>query len=308
MLAKTNLLQLRFNKRRKTTGHYELRRYWPLLNFNYGQKTQGGAYNTTEITQDLDFLQGISQDGQPWVVRVAMSNYQYSPGVNTSKQLALDILARGGIPMWGVGHPGFGQIKDTTWEAYVNAVLDAAAWAQANGIPIFSLGNEIEYGETVYGWLTNSVAKIHQLNTDVQLVYSGITSYQMAQSAKEWAGAPNGWIQLGKGGIGQLGYNAYGDKNLSQSAARTQWQNRINDLNSNALLDEVTEWSYSENTSSQPTPPTLQAQADEVAVRRNFLIEKNVRSFAFCYSWDNHWSMKGKPCMDELTKQVYIEG
>lgn len=277
-------------KKKLTSINYQ--RISPLLNFNYGQNTQDGSFDAAEIYTDLDFLHDVSQDGSDWWVRVQMSAYNYTSGVDRSKQLANEVISRGGKVMWGVSHPT--GINDASWAAYTAAVMTAAGYANTNNYDVFSLGNELEYTA-----VTDIVAKIISLNADVKASYpSLVTAYSMAQSAKEYTGASSGWISTGKGTIDLLCYNAYGDNNLSQAAALSQWQTRIDDLLDAFPTLQVTEWSYAEGTAR---PADEEAEAVEIATRRSFLSDRGVLNYVFTYRWDTqHWSLHRKPAMDQL--------
>lgn len=222
----------------KLPGQVTYQVKWSGIAMNYGQDTQGGAYNSYIINRDLDrmYSMGIRR------LRLAMSNYEYTDGVDTSKTLALAALAKGFEVEWGVGHPG--DLDDASWADYVTGVLAAASWAQSNGITAFSIGNEIEYRETTSGSpLTDSVSKIKALATSVQAVFtSGDVLYAMAQSSMEFDASAltseqdpydvktNGWLATGKGNIDKLGYNVYGDANQTTEQAKTQVINRTQDL------------------------------------------------------------------------------
>jgi len=258
-----------------------------ILAFNYGQDTQGGVYNTTIINNDLDkmFTYGVRK------LRIAMSDYTSTTGVNTSKTLALAAVARGFYTVWGISIHGFAGATDGNWSDYVAAVLVAADWAWANGIHEFQLGNEIEYSETSAGTLTNSVQKIKDLAALVHDHFpaDGVTrfvSYACAQSSMDYTGAPGGWIATGKGPyIHKLGYNAYGDP-ADLATNRAQWETRITDFY-NAFGDEMymSEW----NIGGGPQFPTSETdQAIEIGSRLDFLIALGIKTaYFFCYRWDN---------------------
>jgi len=251
------------------------------LAMNYGQDTQGGVYNTAQINEDLEKMwdMGIRK------LRIASSNYTYTAGVNTSKTLALAAKARGFYIIWGVSHPP-GTLSDAGWAAYTSEVNSAADWAEINGVDEFNIGNELEYLETTYTILTNSVSKIKTMATDVKTHFSRIVSYAMAQSSKEYQGAPSGWIASGKGDIDLLGYNIYGDNGLTIAQGKTQFETRITDLYTafGAGL-YISEWNIGTG--------TLWGASDTergviITERLDFMLGLGISVFYFfTFRWDN---------------------
>ena len=122
-------------------------------------------------------------------------------GFNDAQAEALALFARqrgfyvisGGE--WGVLDPA--QLPD-----YRTAVLRQARWAQANGIPQFSVGNEQEdrlSGLSEAQWADTVVA----LAAEVHAVYSGTVSYETPRNRAD------AWAKVDLGRLDLLGLNMY---------------------------------------------------------------------------------------------------
>lgn len=252
---------------------------WTGLNFNYGHDTQIGvitATRTQQINADLDNFKamGIKK------IRVAMNYFGYSFGITAVKAVVVAAKARGFYVIWGVDGSGFAWHTDLNWRSYVNAVKLNAAWAQANGVDEFMVGNEIEYSQTVTGQLTNAVPKIKKLAAEVKNnIFFRTVSYAVAQDALE-----SEWIAEGKGYLDKLGYNVYGS-----NGDFTDWQNKIttfyNAFGSNMYISE---WNLHATWSSFPQPESAQATAIETRAQWLQDTYPTLEHFFFTGRWDDN--------------------
>jgi hypothetical protein len=112
----------------------------------------------------------------------------------------------------------WGTFSQSQLSQYENAAKQEAAWAQANGVTRFSLGNEQEYrlnGVSQSTWASD----LRAIATAVRTVYSGTLSYETSGDfAQEWQ-------NQSLGSIDYLGLNLYNSYYPSNASAL---QNEIN--------------------------------------------------------------------------------
>ncbi|HZK41199.1 MAG TPA: hypothetical protein VFC91_06580 [Atribacterota bacterium] len=129
-------------------------------------------------------------------------NYLNTTEVNGSKAAVLAANAKGLKFIWGVGSSA---ITSSNWPTFRQAILDAATWAQANGVYEFQLGNEEEYhvdGTTMT--IAQIITNLKSVATDVQKIFTnGNVSYSC------WQDSIDDWITAGKGDIDILASNIY---------------------------------------------------------------------------------------------------
>lgn len=137
-----------------------------------------------------------------------------------SKAAVIRAIAKGANVIWGVNT---GEITSDSWATFRLASLDAAQWAQDNGVYEFQLGNEQESqvdGTTITG--TQLIANLKSLATEVQAIFTrGNISYSYA-----W-GYLGDWIAAGKGDIDIIAGNIYMGANGSYGDG---WKNDITKL------------------------------------------------------------------------------
>jgi hypothetical protein len=157
-----------------------------------------------------------------------LRDYQDTTNVDGSKAAVLAANAKGLKFIWGVSSNSFNNpdytITSTNWLDFRAAILDAAQWAQDNGVYEFQLGNEEELhidGTTMT--ITGIITNLKSVATDAQEIFTnGNVSYSC------WQGSIDDWITAGKGDIDVLASNVYigGEGYYSGN----EWKTRITNL------------------------------------------------------------------------------
>ncbi|GAH70994.1 unnamed protein product, partial [marine sediment metagenome] len=151
-----------------------------------------------------------------------LRNYLDTDGVNASKAAVIAANAKGIKSIWGVTSGGT-TITSTNWADFRQAILNAAQWAQDNGIYEFQLGNEEEYhvdGTTMT--VAQIIINLKSVATDVQAIFTnGNISYSC------WQNTIDDWVVAGKGNIDILASNVYMGGNGSYGKI---WKTRITNL------------------------------------------------------------------------------
>ena len=152
------------------------------------------SYVDTLLTNGFEYL------------RMDIPNYQ-DESLTYSKAHLPGIIAKGAKVIWGVtSNPGDDEdytITAENWPTFRQAILDAAQWAQDNGVFEFQLGNEEENhvdGTTMTA--AQIIINIKSVATEVQKVFTnGKISYSCIDT--------NSWIAAGKGDIDIIACNIY---------------------------------------------------------------------------------------------------
>lgn len=135
-------------------------------------------------------------------IRVEVGSYGYAEPLQHSKEAVVRAKNAGAYVFWGVSGD---SITASNWPDQRIAILDAAAWAQANGVDEFAIGNEEEYkvdGTTIT--VAQVQANLKSVATEVQSIFTrGPVSYN---TSKDFL---YDWISLGKGNIDTFGLNLY---------------------------------------------------------------------------------------------------
>jgi hypothetical protein len=151
-----------------------------------------------------------------------LRNYLDTENVNDSKAAVLAANAKGLKFIWGVSsNPTI--ITATNWPTFRLAILDAAKWAEDNGVYEFQLGNEEENhvdGTTMT--VAQIITNLKSVATDVQAIFTnGKISYTCSSDYI------SDWINSGKGDIDILASNVYmgGD-----GVYNDNWKTKIDNL------------------------------------------------------------------------------
>lgn len=138
-----------------------------------------------------------------------LRDYQDTINVNGSKAAVLAANAKSLKFIWGVSSNSFNNpdytITSTNWLDFRAAILDAAQWAQDNGVYEFQIGNEEEYhvdGTTMT--VAQIITNLKSVATEVKKIFTnGNVSYSSGSSFID------DWIAAGKGDIDILASNVY---------------------------------------------------------------------------------------------------
>lgn len=142
-------------------------------------------------------------------LRLDIPDYQYAPVVEQSKAHVIKAVAAGARVIWGVSSNSSNNsaytITAANWSLFRQAILDAAQWAQDNGVYEFQIGNE-EESHNDDTTLTDAQLRdnLKSLATGVKAIFTnGNVSYSCR------ALDVDDWISLGKGDIDILAANIY---------------------------------------------------------------------------------------------------
>jgi hypothetical protein len=177
-----------------------------------------GLYSSQENYIDTLLTNGFTE------LRIDIPDYQNTSWLAGSKAALPGIIAKGVKVIWGVSCGAEKTITAANWPAFRLASLDAAQWAQNNGVYEFQLGNELE-GKNDDTTLTDVqlIANLKSLATEVQAIFTrGNVSYSCFHSNID------DWVSAGKGDIDLLASNVYrewGVRNTPHS-----WEDAIDAL------------------------------------------------------------------------------
>ena len=133
-----------------------------------------------------------------------LRNYLNTTEVNASKAAVIAGNAKGLKAIWGVSTNSI-IITAANWADFRAAILDAAQWAQDNGVYEFQIGNEEEGkvdGTTIT--VAQLIANLKSVATDVQAIFTrGDVSYSCYHENID------DWVSAGKGDIDILASNVY---------------------------------------------------------------------------------------------------
>jgi hypothetical protein len=188
---------------------------------------------STDNTSEFDSYVDTLLANEFTEIRVDCSTWNAPVRVARTKTAATSAVAKGAKVIWGVnqwdgtsdGYAEFPPITAANWEDYRQALLDAAKWAQDNGIYEFQLGNEDEVqidGTTMT--VDQFIANLKSVATEVKEIFTNgnishpcITTY-----------IPN-WIAAGKGDIDILASNVYrGGNGVYNDGWKTDITNLLN--------------------------------------------------------------------------------
>lgn len=212
-------------------------------------------------------------------LRIDIPYWGDTGAVEISKSAVIRAVSKGAQVIWGVSS-GAGTITEANWPAFRQAILDAAQWAQDNGVYEFQLGNE-EEGNIDGSTMTEAQIRnnIKSVATDVQAIFTrGKISYSCEQDSV------SAWIGIGKGDIDILAFNAY----MGGTEFNDNWKNVI----TNAVSAFGSEGTYL--TEFAPSAVSLNSYSTDESIQAaavNTMIEYikasgMTRALSFCY-YDN---------------------
>jgi len=177
-------------------------------------------------------------------IRIDIPDYQNTTVLNKSKATVINAVAKGAKVIWGVSSNALNNADYTitaeNWPTFRQAILDAAQWAQDNGVFEFQLGNEEELhvdGITITA--DDIITNLKSVATDVKAIFTnGNVSYSC------WGGSIDDWITAGKGDIDILASNIYkGGEDYYGDDWKTLIANLINAFGSDGTY--ITEFNLS---------------------------------------------------------------
>ena len=269
----------------------------------YPQKWSGlgmglfSTYNTSEFDGYVDILlaNGFTE------LRIDIPDYQNTVCLEQSKAAVIVAITKGAKVIWGVSsNPTV--ITAENWVNFRQAILDAAQWAQDNGVYEFQIGNEEEYhvdGTTMT--IAGIIANLKSVATEVKQIFTnGNVSYPC------WQGSIDDWITAGKGDIDILASNVYigGEGYYSGN----EWESRITNLvnafgvNGTYITEFGPSWSSLDNYSTDET-----VQATALTEMIEYIKASGItRAFYFCYQSDNFGALKNDGTYRLLWNQALL--
>jgi hypothetical protein len=115
---------------------------WQGFCVNYGHQSPNNPYDWSQVDNDFLLLKAI---GCTWI-SIAMPPYGDAiPGGNHSSQLLAIRAKQAGFKVaWGTVARNSDTYNNAAFASYLNEIGNAAAWAHANGIDEWHMGNEHE--------------------------------------------------------------------------------------------------------------------------------------------------------------------
>jgi hypothetical protein len=222
-------------------------------------------------------------------LRIDIPDYQNTVWLANSKATLPGIIAKGAKVIWGVSSNAYNNVDYTitteNWPTFRQAILDAAQWAQDNGVYEFQIGNEEEshcdrLNPDATMKIPQLIANLKSVATEVKSIFTrGNVSYSCAHDYI------NDWISAGKGDIDILASNIYkgGGGNYSETVWKTEIDNLINGFGADGT--SITEFNLSwSNINDYSTDEAVQAVALTEMIE---YIKASGITRAFYYSWKN---------------------
>ncbi|MHB1334867.1 MAG: DUF4214 domain-containing protein [Candidatus Humimicrobiaceae bacterium] len=212
-------------------------------------------------------------------LRIDIPYWNDTGAVEISKAAVTKAVSKGAQVIWGVSS-GAGTITADNWPNFRHAILEAAQWAQDNGVYEFQLGNEEESNidgttMTEYQIRTN----LKSVATDAQAIFTrGKISYSCEQDSL------SAWIEIGKGDIDLLAFNAYMGGTEFNDNWKTAITNAVNAFGPEGTY--ITEFAPSATSlNSYSTDESIQAAAVNTMIE--YIKASGItRALSFCY-YDN---------------------
>ena len=200
--------------------------------FSTSDNTWGLSSSFEERVDEL-LANGFTQ------LRINIVDWAVPEAIAIDKAAIAIAVSKGAEVIWGVGSAYTG-ITSANWPDYRQAILDAAQWAQDNGVYEFQLGNEEEVhvdGTTITG--EQMITNLKDVATEVKQIFTnGNISYSCAHNSV------NSWIAIGKGDIDILAANEYmGETTFNNNTWKTDITNLVNAFGADGTY--LTEFSLS---------------------------------------------------------------
>jgi hypothetical protein len=233
-----------------------------------------GLYFSQESYIDTLLAKGFEE------LRIDIPDYQNTTWLNNSKAAVIRAVAKGAKVIWGVSSNNDNSadytITTENWPTFRQAILDAAQWAQDNGVYEFQLGNEEENhidGKTMT--VAQIITNLKSVATDVQEIF---TNGDISYSCARWAIAD--WVTAGRGDIDVLASNIY-----KRTIGNTIWQTEITALVEGFGVEHTYLSEFSLNPTSLDTYSTDEAvQAAGVTEMIEYIKASGITRALF-YAW-----------------------
>lgn len=245
------------------------------INFNGAANWPSDAVGQAQVNSDLDYLFKLGFTR----FRVAVAGTSNAQGLSHVEYVTQQIKARGGYVISGLAQPGSFHITDET--AFESDLVTQAAWAQANNVDEFQIGNEWEINissdfteASIYTYVQTLPAKVKAAG------FTGIINTSVSQNHFST------WQSSGIGNFDKLGLDIYG-ANQSEVDFHSQINSFLASFGSQGFLSE---WGI-DNT----WPPTYsngqQMSEDDIAIKvAKYLawLKANVTvpCYTFCWRFD----------------------
>ena len=224
-------------------------------------------------------------------LRLDIPDYQYAPVLSQSKEHVLRAIAAGARVIWGVSSNSFNNsaytITAANWSLFRQAVLNAAQWAQDNGLYEFQIGNEEEsHNDDTTLTDTQLRNNLKSLATEVKAIFTnGNVSYSCR------ALDIDNWVSLGKGDIDILAGNIYRG---AGSSYNDDWKAHITNLVNAFGADGTYITEFNLSASSLDDYSTDEAvQAEALTEMIEYIKDSGItRALYFVWQSDNHGVVK----------------
>jgi len=253
----------------------------PNMSINMGGDQQGNqTYNPTQNA--IDFARHL-QDASSTRIRASLPSFNNATGVSNMRAYVLAAKAAGLDPSYGVTALT-GVQNDTNYNLWLADVPVQAAWADANGINWFHIGNEEDWQAQIgaYGTKTGDQVRTDVLALAVTLKAAYPDMEIIYTSAQ---GTVSQWNSKGTGVLDKLGFNMY-DTLANFKLNIPYFMNQI------GTKYFVSEWAseapYTEMITNRGY--TSQDYSDDLEERAAFLANLGLESYFFALGYSNNGS------------------
>lgn len=233
-------------------------------------------------------------------MRVSLCQFEDNNGIDNTKTLALAAKAAGFYVSWGVT-AGSGMTL-AKWNLFISRLPTYAAWAQANGIDEFMLGNEEDLHNNPANVSSATVrSNILSAVAGVRVVYAGNISYSFSQENLD------AWGALNTSGISPMTMNVYDNfDNFKQLIV-----DHIGYFGNRAQLSE---WGAEHPFIGMAM--TNEQYRVELKARQDYIDSKGIKAYFFTFDdngVDGQWGIKDstghfRPAISALTGQPVGSG
>jgi len=246
---------------------------WSGLGMNINQ-TQQSYYDTL-------LANGIDE------VRIDIPSWENTAYIAGSKDAVIAAVAKGLKVTWGLTSDET-VLTTSNWDDYCDAVETAAAWAQANGVYEFQIGNEeIDHIDDITMIYSDLIVAMKALATDVQAIFTnGNVSYSCTYLG---IGV---WVAAGRGDIDIIASNVY--------SPNVGWQDDIDDLveGFGAEHTYLTEFNYL-------NAETEEEQAEGITEMLEYIKDSGMTRATFFYWKDYAGGYYGVLTTEDVYRQVW---